>query len=540
MNEKLSSSRVQGFLRAQDRSIVNEAGEEIVLTGWGLGNWLLQEGYMWTTDGNSRFDRPRRIEAVIRELTGSKYSERFWTAFRDRYITREDIRKMAQQGYNSLRIPFNWRILMEDEPGITWKEEGFQLIDRCLDWCEEFKLYAFLDLHGAPGGQTGQNIDDSIDDVPRLFTDQDSWDKGIALWTQLADRYKDRWIVGGYDLLNEPIKTPAAGSDFGYLVPKLVKFYEEAIAAIRTVDSKHMLSIEGHHWATNPSIFYKKYDDNMVVHFHRYACYPEISSFHDFIEVSERLNVPLWMGETGENLNEWYTALYPLSAELNIGYNVWPWKKMDNTNSPYSVNLPEGWNQIMEYTRGGVHPGYEQACAILDQYLENIKIENCTYNAEVTQAVLRLPGCTVRATDFDELPGKGITYSGLRSEGNLYNYRFNTGMRIVEDIKLETLQKRFFFDILWDRFLLEMTDGEFAAYSINDTADDSSAAFVYSCDQPVSVTVLQDEKELTTLSLNSNGEKQTTDPVPLSEAGTSRIKIVVNTGTLRLEKIIFK
>lgn len=527
-------------MRAQDRLIVNGEGEEIILSGWGLGNWLLPEGYMWTTDGNSRFDRPRRIEAVIRELTGTKYSEQFWTAFRNNYITREDIRRMAEQGYNSIRIPFNWRILMEDEPGVTWKEAGFRLIDRCLDWCEEFKLYAFLDLHGAPGGQTGQNIDDSIDDVPRLFTDEDSWNKGIALWTRLAGRYKDRWIVGGYDLLNEPIKTPSPGQNYEYLVPKLVAFYEEAIAAIRAVDSKHMLSIEGHHWATNTSIFFKKYDDNMVVHFHRYACYPEIGSFYEFLEVSERLNVPLWLGETGENLNEWYTAIYPLAAELNIGYNLWPWKKMDTTNSPYSVDLPEGWNKIMDYTRGGVHPGYEQAVSIFDQYLENMKIENCEYHVEVTKAVFRSPGCTVRATDFDELPGKGAAYSGLRAEGNLYNYRSRTGMRIVEDSQLAGLQKRFFFDILWDRFLLELQGGEFAVYSINDTIQGSSLSFAYRCAQPVSVTVLQDEQELARLTLQASEGKQTAAPISLSSASTSKIKIVVNTGIMLLETIIFR
>lgn len=540
MKAKLNQSRVNGYLRAVDRAIVNGEGEEIILSGWGLGNWLLPEGYMWTTDGNSRFDRPQRIEAVIRELTGTKYSEQFWTAFRNNYITREDIRIMAEQGYNSVRIPFNWRILMENEPGINWKEEGFQLIDRCLDWCEEFKLYAFLDLHGAPGGQTGQNIDDSIDDVPRLFIDEDSWNKGIALWKQLADRYKDRWIVGGYDLLNEPIKTPTPGKDFEYLVPKLVQFYEEAIAAIRTVDTKHMLSIEGHHWATDTSIFFKKYDDNMVVHFHRYTCYPEISSFYEFLEVSERLNAPLWLGETGENLNEWYTALYPLAAELNIGYNLWPWKKMDTTNSPYSVSLPDGWDRIMEYTRGGVHPGYEQASRIFDQYLENMKIGNCRYNAEVTSAVFRIPGCTVRATDFDELPGKGVAYSGLRTEGNHYNYRSRTGMRIVEDSKLEDLQKRFVFDILWDRFVLELQGGEFAVYTINDTTEDSSLSFVYSADQPVSVTVLQDERALVTLNLQASLDKQNIAPVSLCGASTSKIKIKVNAGRMLLEKIIFR
>lgn len=97
--------------------------------------------------------------------------------------------KMAELGYNSVRIPMNYRVFMEDGPGIHWKEEGFQLVDQCLAWCEEAGIYAFLDLHGAPGGQTGSNIDDSVDDVPRLFIDQDSWDKTIALWVKLAERY---------------------------------------------------------------------------------------------------------------------------------------------------------------------------------------------------------------------------------------------------------------------------------------------------------------------------------------------------------------
>ena len=33
----------------------------------------------------------------------------------------------------------------------------------------------------------------------------DYYKKGLALWRELANRYKDEWIVGGYDLLNEPI-----------------------------------------------------------------------------------------------------------------------------------------------------------------------------------------------------------------------------------------------------------------------------------------------------------------------------------------------
>lgn len=128
---------------------------------------------MWYVFGNRRFDRPRRIEAVVEELTGKEYAHRFWKRFRKNYVTREDILRMAQLGYNSVRIPFCYRLFLEEGPGIVWKEEGFELLDRCIDWCGEAGIYAFLDLHGAPGGQTGANIDDCIDDVPRLFLDRE-------------------------------------------------------------------------------------------------------------------------------------------------------------------------------------------------------------------------------------------------------------------------------------------------------------------------------------------------------------------------------
>lgn len=461
---KTDRSLVKGFLRAQGNRIVNGENEEIVLTGWGLGNWLLSEGYMWSTH-HERFDRPRRIEAVIRELTGEAYAETFWTTFRERYISREDIRQMAEQGYNSVRIPFNWRVLMEEGPDIVWIEKGFALIDRCLDWCEEFGLYAFLDLHGAPGGQTGANIDDSLDDRPRLFTDADSRRKAIELWKELARRYRERWIVGGYDLLNEPLRPGLVPDGHEYpLVQKLVEFYDETVAAIRAIDERHMLSIEGHHWATDPAIFYKRYDRNMVIHFHRYACMPGAEAYETYLKLSQRLDQPLWLGETGENLPEWYAAMYPLAVSLGIGYNLWPWKKMDCDNSPYSIGRPEGWSELIAYLEGGAHPGYERMHEIFDDYLERIVTANCRCNPAVSASVFRRPGCVVRGTDFDEQPGRGLSFSGLRQEGNLYGYRAGTGMEIVP-LTDDPPPKRFVFDCGWDFLGLALEKEEFAVYT---------------------------------------------------------------------------
>lgn len=538
MLEKLCSDRVKGFLRAQGTKIVNESGEEIILTGWGLGNWLLSEGYMWLAGEGDRFDRPRRIESVVRELTGTAYAENFWKKFRENFISRDDIRMIAELGYNSIRIPFNWRVLMEDEPGIVWKEDGFQLIDNCLGWCEEFGIYAFLDLHGAPGGQTGANIDDSVDNIPRLFIDSDNWYKCIELWKKLASRYKDRWIVAGYDLLNEPIR-PASPNikNCDYLLPKLVQFYEDVIYQIRSIDKKHMISIEGHHWATDVSVFHKKYDDNMVIHFHRYGCVPSVESYQTYLDVSKRINAPLWLGETAENISEWYTAMYPLAVSLGIGYNLWPWKKMCCTNSPCSVNKIDGWDKIIDYTHGGPHPGYKAAQDIFDQYLENIKLKNCSYNLEVTNAVFRRPSCRVRGTDFDMIPGKGFSFSGFRKDGNMYNYQSESGM-CIRSITEKPIEPRFVFDCGWERFVLEMETSEFACYTINNvTVGNSLTLELLSC-KDASITIFQNDFIISSMQIADCNSK-IMPPIQLKPSDESVVKIYVNKGRIQLAALNF-
>lgn len=537
MKENMKRSRVNGFLNVDGQKIVNELGEEIILTGWGLGNWLLQEGYMWKALGSKRFDRPRRIEAVIEELTGEEYAHEFWKAYRQNYITEADIRFMAELGYNSVRIPMNARLFMKEGEGIHWIEEGFQLLDRCIDWCETYGIYVFLDLHGAPGGQTGDNIDDSIDDVPRLFTDQNCFDKGIALWKELATRYCDRYIVAGYDLLNEPIRPKRFDddTDFDYLLPRLKEFYEVAIREIRKIDKKHLISLEGHHWASSKDIFCKKYDDKMIIHFHRYACLPDISCYQEFLTLAKEWDCPLWLGETGENYIEWFTAMYPLATELGIGYNIWPWKKMDCSNSPCSINKPGGWDSIIEYTKGGAHPGYDIARKILDKFLENIKVENCEKLIPVSNAVLRQPGCIIRGTDFDHFPGKGISYSGLREETNLVRYRYRTGMEIVEQYK--DLEKAFGFDCGFKRYVLELTKDEFAVYSLEDVKDTSTLLIHYICEEAGILEVYQDDKVLGTFDLTENEDVQILSPIKLLKSESAKIKLHVTSGVIKIDSL---
>ena len=86
--------RVRGFLHNQDGIIVNDFGEEVILRGWGMGNWDNPEGFMLGTQSGfglfepgkyapmGRMDRGRSMDQILRETCGTKYAEEFWKRWR--------------------------------------------------------------------------------------------------------------------------------------------------------------------------------------------------------------------------------------------------------------------------------------------------------------------------------------------------------------------------------------------------------------------------------------------------------------------------
>ena len=202
--EKASIQKPKGFLRTNGYDMVDEDGNKVYLKGVGLGNWLLPEGYMWKL--GSYADRPRRIEALVYDLIGEEKGKEFWENYRKYYITEADIKRISELGFNSVRPALNARWLLdEDREELVYNEETFKLLDNLVKWCKKYDVYVILDMHGAPGSQTGENIDDSKDNTCGLFIDKKNQDRLEALWLKIVDRYKDEPTVAAYDLLNEPL-----------------------------------------------------------------------------------------------------------------------------------------------------------------------------------------------------------------------------------------------------------------------------------------------------------------------------------------------
>lgn len=379
-----------GFVKVDGKYFVEPDGKKILLRGINLGNWLNPEGYMFKLENVNSF---RLIDNAIKELIGADEARKFWKTFRDNYITKEDIHFIKSSGLNHIRLPFNFKLfLVEDHPEI-WLEEGFKRLDDAIKWCKEENLYVMLDLHAAPGGQTGDNIDDSWS-YPWIFEDESAQQTTIALWKKLADRYKDETIVIGYDLLNEPI--PHYMENKEELNQLLEPLYKKITAAIREVDKNHTIVLGGAQWNTNFKMFGAPYENNLAYTFHRYWMPPEQKEIQDVIDFVNKYNVPMYLGESGENEDAWIDTFRILLEKHELGWCFWPYKKMDSSRGMVQFERTKEWDEIIKYAETQkkhfeeirkAKPSREVVKKALADLLENIKFKNCQINKGYLKAL---------------------------------------------------------------------------------------------------------------------------------------------------------
>ncbi|MDC3351069.1 carbohydrate-binding protein [Flavobacteriaceae bacterium] len=385
----LSSIYAQN-IRALGTTIVDENQDEVLLRGVGLGGWMLQEGYMMNSNGGA--DTQHEFKEKLNLLVGADNTNQFYQNWLDNFVTEADINAIADWGFNSVRVALHYNLLtlpIEEEPvegENTWLEAGFERIDELMNWCTANNIYLILDLHAAPGGQGSDSaISDYDPDKPSLWESELNRDKTVALWGQLADRYKDEPWMGGYGLLNEVNWWPLDGS-------VLRAFYIETTQAIRAVDQDHIIFIGGNSWSNDFSGLTPPWDSNLVYEFHKYWSYNDTESIQWVLDMQNQHNIPLWCGETGENSNVWYKDAMSLYETNNIGWSCWPYKRIATTVAPYSVPSNPNYESIINFWKGeGPEPTVASAMAGLNQLTDDILLENNTYYKDVVDAYIRQP-----------------------------------------------------------------------------------------------------------------------------------------------------
>lgn len=375
-----------GFVHTRGPDLLDGGGKPLMLRGINLGNWFEPEGYMFHFDDGPQ--SPREIEALTKELLGPEKSEAFWKQWRESYISQADIDRIREMGFNSVRVPIHWKFFDSDN------SEGFRLLDRLVEWARKDGVYIILDMHCAPGGQTGTNIDDSWG-YPWLYSDAEAQARTIAVWQRIAKHYANDPMVLGYDLLNEPIPHYPQLQRYNR---DLEPLYRRISAAIREVDGNHVLILGGAQWDSNFRVFGPPFDANAMYTFHKYWTATDASVIREYLDFRDKYHVPIWLGESGENKDEWIAAFVKTLEDNHVGWCFWPYKKMDATSSVVTFVRPEHWDAVVKLAamapgtgnaekRIAAGPSPEEAQAIFDDLLNKVQFANELVNGGYVRAL---------------------------------------------------------------------------------------------------------------------------------------------------------
>ena len=331
------------FLHVEGNRIVNESGQSIHLHGTNIGAWMNMEDFMTSFPGVEH-----RLRYYAKEILGEEMGAYYFESLLDHFFTEEDVAYMASIGINCLRLPVNYRHFEDDMHPFQYKEEGFRRLDRALDWCEKYGIYVMLDLHAVQGWQ---NCDWHCDNFMRtslLWRTAQYQDRAVALWEVFARRYKDRAVIAGYDLINEPTtNNQYTRMPLPYVADweAMNALYHRLFSAIRAIDTRHIIVLEGDDFSRRFEGLDAPYDGNMVYSSHNYSFvkrfHPEITDpeeirqavrkeFYDSegFAYCRKHNVPLWVSEFALNDDQ-----LELFAEEGVHWTAWSFK----TASPFAL-----------------------------------------------------------------------------------------------------------------------------------------------------------------------------------------------------------
>ena len=322
------------FLRASGRHIVDAQGAKVRLRGTCPGGWMNMEDFI-----NGHPGAEHTLRTQFADVLGPSRAQFFFDRMLDYFFNEDDVIFLRNAGASVVRIPLNYRHFEDDAAPFKYKEPGFARLDQVLSHCEKHGLYVILDLHSAQGWQNVHWHSDNASRISLFWEVPFYQDRYVALWQEFARRYKNRAVVAGYDLLNEPCSNNSFG-DYPWNVysnykpnwDRMNAVFRHAVTEIRKIDSKHIIFLEGDNYAKQFSGFDSPFDDNLVYSSHNYtvpgfgpgqypgkilprsatAKGPEVWDLErqeryflaaEGTQFTQQHNVPLWVGEFGSVYN---------------------------------------------------------------------------------------------------------------------------------------------------------------------------------------------------------------------------------------------
>ncbi len=112
----------------------------------------------------------------------------------------EEVRVLAEQGFNFTRVPLDARLFFEGEDFSRVNLQRMKDLDQLITWCAQYGIHVCLDLHDMPGFYTGGD-----NSAVTLFDSPETQALFTAFWKFMAHYYRDvPKNLLSFNLLNEP------------------------------------------------------------------------------------------------------------------------------------------------------------------------------------------------------------------------------------------------------------------------------------------------------------------------------------------------
>ena len=331
--------RSQDLLRLYEGKIQNSLDKTVNLKGCNLGNWLMLEMWMLNYTDRGFADQYDFIKTLETRF-GEEETEGLMDIYRTNWIRGSDFDIIKSFGMNTVRLPFDYKLLMDsDEKPFCLKDDAWEWFDQAISMAKKREMYVILDMHGAPGRQSGMDHSGRVGHN-KLWSNKNHQKQTVWLWNQISQRYRKEPAVAAYDLLNEP---------WGNNERNLKKVILQCYRAIRENNDEHIVIFPGH---TSGIDFYKNIRsvnlDNVIYTMHFYPGFfgwgsPKPYIHTQFIKEGlsawkkkmESFNSPLLIGEFNVVLKkagggEMMRRYYDYYESLNWPATMWSYKVLNN------------------------------------------------------------------------------------------------------------------------------------------------------------------------------------------------------------------
>jgi hypothetical protein len=244
------------FLHTRAAKFVSTDGQPVRLRGVCLGGWLNMENFITGYAANEALMR-----TTVGAVLGDERTEGFFDRLLSSFFAEPDAAFLGESGFNVARIPVNYRHLESDAAPFAVIDNGFAHLDRAINQLGAHGVYSIIDLHALPGSQNHHWHSDNATHRASFWEHPHFQDRVVNLWQAIATRYRDNPYVAGFNLMNEPADESRA---------VIGPYYRRLTSAIREIDTRHIIFLDGNTYATEFD-FFDAAADNTVYTLHDYV-----------------------------------------------------------------------------------------------------------------------------------------------------------------------------------------------------------------------------------------------------------------------------